>query len=61
MPEVLIRCPVTGKDISTGISLKAEVFLKVDLHQSIKCSHCGMQHSWSKDDAFLKVPPEREL
>ncbi len=62
MPEILIRCPETGKDLTTGISIPAEAFLKAEFSQNrIACPHCGREHAWSKKDAFLKVPPEREI
>jgi uncharacterized Zn-finger protein len=60
MPEILIRCPQTGKDVPTCIMLDAEVFLKVDLQdKEAHCPHCGRQHHWSKDDAYLRTPPEK--
>lgn len=60
MPEVLIRCPQTGKDVPTGLILDAEVFQNADLHdKEAHCPHCGRQHHWGKDDAYLRSPPER--
>lgn len=61
MPEILIRCPVTGKDVPTGVALPAEVFLVADLETfPVQCPHCGLQHPWEKKTAYLRVPPERE-
>jgi hypothetical protein len=60
MPEVLIRCPQTGKDVPTGIILDAEVFLKANLHdKEAHCPHCGRQHHWEQADAYLRNPPEK--
>jgi hypothetical protein len=54
MHEVLIRCPITKKHLSTGIALKAEVFAQTDFkNQSVYCPHCRQLHPWTKRDAFL--------
>ncbi|MFA5516344.1 MAG: hypothetical protein WDA20_08660 [Desulfuromonadales bacterium] len=61
MPEILIRCPVTGKDVPTGVALPAATFLKAEIDTfPVACPHCGQRHAWSKAEAYLQVPPERE-
>ena len=61
MPEVLIRCPVTGKDVPTGIALPGKVFLHAEIEtRPVACPHCGQEHPWSKSEAFLRTPPERD-
>ncbi len=61
MTEILIRCPITGKDLSTGLDLIPEAFEKADLrNRSVGCPHCGQIHSWSREDAYFRTPPERE-
>ena len=61
MPEILIRCPVTGKDVPTGIALSADAFQQAEINTyPVACPHCGQKHPWSKPDAFLRVPPERD-
>jgi hypothetical protein len=61
MTEILIRCPVTGKDVPTGIALPAEVFLTAEIEtRPVACPHCRQLHAWNKPDAYLRVPPERE-
>lgn len=61
MPEVLIRCPVTGKDVHTGIALQADVLLHSHIDPlPVACPHCGQQHAWRQQDAYLQFPPERE-
>lgn len=55
MPEILIRCPVTGKQLSTGIALDVEAFARADLDgRSVWCPFCRQQHAWSKKDSFLR-------
>ncbi len=53
--EVLIRCPVTKKELSTGIALDREGFVVAELHNRTSfCHHCGRHHEWSKRDAYLR-------
>jgi hypothetical protein len=55
MPEVLIRCPVTHKLLSTGIALDLECFHRADLREmSTYCPFCARHHPWQKEDAFLQ-------
>jgi len=59
MPELLYRCPVTGQEISLGISVDADTFEKADFeYRTFKCSKCGHQHKWTKEEVYLQVPPE---
>ncbi len=60
MPEILIRCPITGRDVHTGIALAADVFLHTEFEtHPVACPYCGARHSWSKKDAYMQFPPER--
>lgn len=55
MPEVLIRCPATGKLLATGIALDVDCFQRAELLDlTIFCHFCGKQHTWRKEDAFLR-------
>jgi hypothetical protein len=55
MPEVLIRCPVTHKLLSTGVALDVECFrLAVLRDMTIFCPFCNRDHTWQKEDAFLR-------
>lgn len=61
MPEVLIRCPVTGKDVHTGLILHAEVLLNARIETfPVACPHCGTEHPWTQEEAYLQFPGERE-
>jgi hypothetical protein len=58
MPEVLIRCPQTGKDVVTGLMLDDQAFQNANLRdQEAFCPHCGRQHHWDQTDAYLRSPP----
>jgi len=52
---VMIKCPKTGKEISTGIAMDTESFKSATLtNNSVTCPHCKQTHVWSKKDAYLK-------
>ena len=52
MGIVMIHCPATGRDVSTGIETSG-----VDQLPSVKatmsCPVCGRLHEWSVADAWL--------
>lgn len=54
MPMVMIRCPKTGKDAPTGISMDKKSFESSQMsNNQLKCPHCGEMHVWSKAQAFV--------
>ncbi len=50
----MIRCPVTGREFSTGIETdqRSLDLIPETVTQSL-CPHCGTHHAWSKLDARL--------
>ena len=56
MPDVMIRCPVTGKPVRTGMSLSRESLELSELEDNRvgPCPHCGQTHVWDKEDAYLE-------
>jgi len=51
---LLIKCPVTGKEFSTGIETDERSFeLIPNTVAQALCPHCGNDHAWSKFDARL--------
>jgi hypothetical protein len=55
MAVVMIRCPVTGDEIPTGIEADEVSFTSAIFeNKRIKCASCDQWHSWSKGDAFLR-------
>jgi hypothetical protein len=51
---LVITCPVTGKEFSTGIETdERSLELIPDTMAQSVCPHCGSEHAWSKFDARL--------
>jgi len=54
MGVVVIKCPVTGHAVSTGIELEETTFEALpNVSSSTICSDCGRRHSWTKAEAWL--------
>jgi hypothetical protein len=62
MPMLMIRCPQTGQAFSTGIDTDPDSFKKIpDVQSFARCPHCGLEHGWRRNDAWLADgPPLRE-
>jgi hypothetical protein len=57
MGVVMIKCPNTGKDVSTGIETDATSFAHVgDVLAHSRCPLCGQEHAWWKREAWLTEP-----
>ena len=56
MSMLMIRCPATGTDVSTGIEVEPEMFSDLpDVRRSTTCSACGKVHRWWTHEAFLSA------
>ena len=54
MSLILIKCPDTGRAVSTGIEMDRDTFESLPkVGARTKCSACGGTHTWTKDDAWL--------
>jgi hypothetical protein len=54
MSVMLITCPNTGREFSTGILVDEDTFNGVpDVLAHSRCPHCGLRHSWWKREARL--------
>ncbi len=55
MGQVVIKCPVTGKLIPTGIAMDKASFESASMsNESVRCPECGEWHTWDKKDAELQ-------
>jgi hypothetical protein len=52
MGVVMIACPATGRDVSTGIEMSGVDELPV-VTATMVCPACGCVHEWTKNDARL--------
>jgi hypothetical protein len=55
MGIIWIRCPATGRKVSTGIEVEASSLPEFpsDLRNK-RCPICGMRHLWQDGDAWIK-------
>ena len=54
MSNIMIRCPQTGEDVSTGIATNAATFDQLpDVAARLLCPACGKEHMWKRDAAWL--------
>ena len=51
---IVIRCPKTDLDVSTGVIVNIKTFRELPATRSkFKCSACNEEHIWSASDAML--------
>jgi endogenous inhibitor of DNA gyrase (YacG/DUF329 family) len=57
MGVVMIKCPTTGRDVTTGIDTDQITFDGLpDVLSHSRCPVCGLEHAWSKREAHLAEP-----
>jgi hypothetical protein len=63
MGVLMVRCPNTTQEVSTGIEIEAESFATLpDKLVASQCPLCGFEPVWLKCDArFIKEPSTQEL
>lgn len=58
MSMVMIRCPVTGRAVSTAIETEPSVFRKLPrVAGQMYCPACGKDHAWTVSSAWLAGEP----
>jgi len=54
MGSLMVRCPRTGQDFSSGVETDRLSFERVPAFNAmIHCPVCGVDHDWSKIDAWV--------
>lgn len=54
MSTVMIRCPTTGRAVSSAIEIEPGVFHQLPpMSARMQCPACGQEHGWNVDDAWL--------
>ncbi len=55
MATLLIKCPKTGKSLSTGFVVSEDAFDPRSFsNNAVGCPHCRQTHTWSGKDAFFE-------
>ena len=58
MSMVMIRCPVTGRAVSTAIETEPVTFRKLPMVAGrMHCPGCGQDHTWTIGSAWLAGEP----
>ena len=58
MSSVMIRCPVTDREVSTAIETEPSVFRKLPkVAAFMRCPACGQDHVWAVSSAWLAGEP----
>ena len=54
---LMVKCPDTGCELSTGIEMDAATFAQLpDIQSHVRCPACGRDHILSTHDAWLGNP-----
>jgi hypothetical protein len=54
MSSVMIKCPATGRSVSTSIETAAVVFRGLpEVPGRMLCPACGQEHVWAMSGAWL--------
>ena len=54
---VMVRCPNTGRELSTGVEMDAATFERLpDIRSQIRCPVCSLDHTWATREAWLGNP-----
>jgi predicted RNA-binding Zn-ribbon protein involved in translation (DUF1610 family) len=58
MSSVMIRCPNTGRSVSTAIETEPSVFRQLPkIAARMTCPACGQEHIWTTSSAWLTGEP----
>ena len=58
MSSVMIKCPSTGRPVSTAIEVEPSVFRKLpEVAGRMQCPACGQEHVWTTSSAWLSGEP----
>jgi hypothetical protein len=57
MGAVMIRCPRTGRAVSTEIETEPADFRRLPrVEARLRCPLCGEEHVWTASEAWLQEP-----
>ena len=54
MADILVRCPKTGQEVSTGLKTEWVMFETLPgIQMPLTCPACGETHNWRPKDAWI--------
>ena len=57
MGLVMVRCPATGRAISTGMAMERARFRQMPVFFArCHCAACGVEHEWFAGHAWVEEP-----
>jgi endogenous inhibitor of DNA gyrase (YacG/DUF329 family) len=62
MGLLMLKCPTTGREVSSGIHVEEDgLEMLADTVTQAACPHCGASHGWSTHAASLanRIEPSR--
>jgi hypothetical protein len=60
MSSLMIRCPNTGRAVSTEIEIEPGVFRQLpNIGARMHCPVCGQDHAWQTGEAWLAGEPRQ--
>jgi hypothetical protein len=52
---IVTKCPVTGRELQTGIETDAESFARIaSIVGRVWCPYCKTDHDWAAKQAYLR-------
>lgn len=59
MADIVIKCPVTGEIVATGMTMEPDEFETADPGMNtFQCPACDEVHTWNRRDASLRDSPD---
>jgi hypothetical protein len=54
MGMVMVRCPITGNEIATGIETETSILEALPkVETAVHCPECGEKHFWTIEHAYV--------
>jgi hypothetical protein len=55
MSDIVIRCPITGKEVPTGLTTAMIIFETIEdgIEIPFRCPACLKLHKWQRKDAWV--------
>jgi hypothetical protein len=62
MADIMISCPVFGKDVPTGLTNETIILSTLDFALTMLCPACRKTHKWTRADAWVAdAKPGRQV